>query len=663
MSLTTKQKQILEIYQVKGICDFLRVYPHRFDTIEPTDELTMNIGDMVVVEGQIITPIKSHFYARNKSVSRFTFLSEHNEYSVSIFNRPWLKTPAPDRMCTLIGKLDKRGTILATNLYFKPIHEVIGIFPVYPLKKGVTQKQIHSIMKKVMSLCTHARFVSFPQTTLQKKDLLALEEAQRLVHFPVDKYSLNRAISTIKYVEFFNYHLGVLISVEQTKKKHKQPKQADPLIIQNFINSLPYELTPDQLESTNQIIEDLQSNNIMMRLLQGDVGSGKTIVAMIAALYAIYAGYQVALLAPTEILASQHFYNVKKLLADPMIKVGFLSSSSSASERRSVLEKLESKEINFIVGTHSLFQESVTFNNLGLVITDEQHRFGVMQRQAMMDKGESVDVLSMSATPIPRTLANALFSELEVSTIKSMPKNRQPIETHLILENSLRSVMDDLLAEINNNHQVFVVCPSIEQSTQSIRNVVSVYENIKKAYGKQFRLAMLHGQMDAKQKETIMDTFKAGEIDMLICTTIIEVGIDVANASRLVVYDADRFGLSQLHQLRGRIGRSDLKSICYLLSSTTETETIARMQVLVDYQSGFEIAYQDLVNRGPGEIVGIRQSGLPSFSFGNIVDDQAMLLEAKLDAQAMLEYPKNEDEVTYINQIKKQKMESNASID
>jgi ATP-dependent DNA helicase RecG len=663
MSLTTKQKQILDIYQMKGICDFLSLYPHRYDYIEPTDESVMNVGDFVVLEGRIVTPIKSHFYAKNKSVSRFVFVSEHNEYSVSIFNRPWLKTPSADRLCTLIGKLDKAGIVLASNLYFKPVVEVTGIFPVYPLKKGITQKQVSAMMKKVFSMCTQAQYVAFPSSTLQEKDLLSLLKAQELIHFPKDKPTLHQAISTIKYVEFSNYHLGVLISVEVMKKKHKQPKKADALIIQNFINGLPFELTTDQVESTQQIIEDMQSDKIMMRLLQGDVGSGKTIVALIGALYAIYAGYQVALLAPTEILASQHFYSVKTMLNDPLIKVGFLSSSNSAPNRRKILEQVENEKINFIIGTHALFQESVTFGNLGLVITDEQHRFGVMQRQAMMDKGESVDVLSMSATPIPRTLANALFSELEVSTIKSMPKNRRPITTHLIEENSLRSIMDDLMDEISSKHQVYVVCPSIDQTTQSTRNVVTVYENIKAAYGNQFTLAMLHGQMDSTQKETIMESFKTGEIDMLICTTIIEVGIDVANATRLVVYDADRFGLSQLHQLRGRIGRSTLESVCYLLTSTSEEETLARLQVLVDYQSGFEIAYQDLVNRGPGEIVGIRQSGLPSFSFGNIVDDQDMLLQAKVDAQRMLEYPINEEERNYVNHVKKQKMESNAAID
>lgn len=663
MTLTVNQKKILEIYQVKGICEFLSVYPYRFDFIEPTDERLMNLGDFVVLEGRILSPIKSHFYAKNKSVSRFVFSTRLNEYSVSIFNRPWLKTPAPDRLCTLLGKLDKAGNVVASNLYFKPISEVTGIFPVYPLKKGVTQKQISGLMKKVMSLCTQARFVSFPTSSLLAKDLLPLQESQSLVHFPKDKQSLERAIATIKYVEFFNYHLGVLISVEVMKKKHKQAKKTDPLVVQNFINSLPFELTEDQLESANQIIQDMQSDKIMMRLLQGDVGSGKTVVALIAALYAIYAGYQVAFLAPTEILASQHFYSVQSMLDDPLINVGFLSSSNTAANRRNVLKKLENQDINLLVGTHAIFQESVSFKNLGLVITDEQHRFGVMQRQAMMDKGESVDVLSMSATPIPRTLANALFSELEVSTIKSMPKNRNPIETHLILENSLRSIMDDLLNEIHKKHQVYVVCPSIDQTTQSTRNVVNVYENIKKVYGHQFRLAMLHGQMDTKQKETIMDSFKSGDIDMLISTTIIEVGIDVPNANRLVVYDADRFGLSQLHQLRGRIGRSSLKSVCYLLSSTKEKETLARLQVLVDYQSGFEIAYQDLVNRGPGEIIGVRQSGLPSFSFGNIVDDQAILLEAKIDAKNMLEHPKNTEEYDYIQQMKKQKMESNAAID
>ncbi len=663
MSLTNKQKQVLEIYNVTRYCDFLRVFPFRFDILQASDEKIIALNDQLVIQGKVVSPIRSTFYAKNKSVSKFKFLSEVNQYNVTVFNRPWLKTPDSDRICTVVGKLDKNNSIVASNFLFKPINEVVGIFPIYPLKKGTTQKQIRSIMKKVYALCDASKLTFFPESILQRYHYLTFMEAVYTIHFPDNESQLKQAIQTIKYVEFFHYHLHILLASMQHKQVYKKPKKWDPLVITNFINKLTYELTDDQEKCIDEIFSDLKSEKTMMRLLQGDVGSGKTVVALISALASVSSGYQVALLAPTEILATQHYINAKKILDDPTLSIGFLSSSMSSKEKKIMEEKVKNHEIDVLIGTHAIFQDAIAFKKLGLVITDEQHRFGVMQRKALIDKGTSVDVLSMSATPIPRTLANALFSELDVSSIVTMPKNRKKIQTNLIHENSLRAFMDDLLEQIQQSHQVYIVCPAIDSNQLSTRNVVSVYNNISKVYGNEFVISMLHGQMDAQEKETIMNDFSDGNIDMLISTTVIEVGIDVGNATRLVVYDADRFGLSQLHQLRGRIGRSHLDSVCYLLTSNTDENVIKRLNVLVDHDSGFDIAYQDLLTRGPGEIVGIKQSGLPSFSFGNVVDDQAILYQTKQDAKALLDDPKSDQEIQYIERMKKENMDDKPTID
>ncbi len=663
MTLTNKQKQILDFYQVKQLSDFLFVYPFRYEEIIQTDESLMMINDQVVIEGQIISPIQKHFYQGRKSVARFRFLSPYNEYSVSIFNRPWLKSPSDGTQCTLLGKLQKPNTILATNLYFKPLSEVGGIVPIYPLRKDVNQRSMRSIMKKVMALHLKSKKQLFLEGVLEEVGYPHFNDALHEIHFPSDSTSLKAAIQTIKYAEFFMYHLKILVTSHLTQAVYKPTKVFDQTLIDDFIKSLPYELSVDQVQSVDEILADLKSNQVMMRLLQGDVGSGKTIVAIISALAMISAGYQVAFLAPTEILATQHYINIKKILSAFKIRTAFLSASLKTSEKHQINDALVNHEIDLLIGTHAIFQDQINFAKLGLVITDEQHRFGVMQRRALINKGEAVDVLSMSATPIPRTLANALFSELSISSIMSMPLNRAPIKTHLIYENSLRSIIDDLFEQMDQKHQIYVICPAITKGQLNTRNVVEVYENLKAAYGDIYRIAMLHGQMDASLKESIMQRFVSGEIDMLISTTVIEVGIDVGNATRLVVYDADRFGLSQLHQLRGRIGRSHLESVCYLLSKSTDPDSLARLILLEKYDNGFEIAYHDLVSRGPGDIVGIKQSGLPSFSFGNVIDDQKLLMDAKEHVLRFLKSDLNENQVAMIEKLKNDMLVENTVAD
>lgn len=663
MTLTNKQKQILDFYQVKQLSDFLFVYPFRYEEIIQTDESLMMINDQVVIEGQIISPIQKHFYQGRKSVARFRFLSSYNEYSVSIFNRPWLKSPSDGTQCTLLGKLQKPNTILATNLYFKPLSEVGGIVPIYPLRKDVNQRSMRSIMKKVMALHLKSKKQLFLEGVLEEVGYPHFNDALYEIHFPSDSNRLKTAIQTIKYAEFFMYHLKILVTSHLTQAVYKPTKVFDQAIIDDFIKRLPYELSVDQIQSVDEILSDLKSNQVMMRLLQGDVGSGKTIVAIISALAMISAGYQVAFLAPTEILATQHYINIKKILSAFKIRTAFLSASLKTSEKHQINDALVNHEIDLLIGTHAIFQDQINFAKLGLVITDEQHRFGVMQRRALINKGEAVDVLSMSATPIPRTLANALFSELTISSIMSMPLNRAPIKTHLIYENSLRSIIDDLFEQMDLKHQIYVICPAITKGQLNTRNVVEVYENLKAAYGDTYRIAMLHGQMDASLKESIMQRFVSGEIDMLISTTVIEVGIDVANATRLVVYDADRFGLSQLHQLRGRIGRSHLESVCYLLSKSTDPDSLARLILLEKYDNGFEIAYHDLVSRGPGDIVGIKQSGLPSFSFGNVIDDQKLLMDAKEHVLRFLKSDLNENQVAMIEKLKNDMLVENTVAD
>jgi len=426
-------------------------------------------------------------------------------------------------------------------------------------------------------------------------------------------------------------------------KKIGLKRNVDYNKVKEFIEDIPFKLTSDQLKSIDEIYNDLNSSNRMNRLLQGDVGSGKTIVSIVSMYINYLSGYQSALMAPTEILAIQHYHNIKKMFDKYGINVGLLTGKLKAKERRELYSKISNGEIDIIIGTHALISSDVEYSNLGLVITDEQHRFGVNQRSNLKNKGLTPDILYMSATPIPRTYALTLYGDMDISSIKTIPSGKKEIITTIKKESEMKDVLNSMYEELKNGHQVYVIAPLIEESDKiDLKNVFELEEKMNKAFGKLYKIGVLHGKMDNQEKEEIMDKFSRNEIQILISTTVIEVGIDVKNATMIVIFDAFRYGLSTLHQLRGRVGRNDLQSYCILISNM-ETK---RLEILTQTCDGFRISEEDFLIRGSGDLFGIRQSGDMVFKVADLKRDYKILLKAKEDSEKFLE---NESLDNYIN--------------
>lgn len=649
--LTSRQWEILELYDISNAMECLRLYPFRYEVIVQTDEAQLVPNSNITLEGMITSAVSTVRYQRNRSVTRFTMCTEHDCYTVSVFNRPWLKSPQEGRV-TVIGRYEGKGKITASNIYFKPLAQLIGMYPVYPLKEGIKQGDIRKIMQRVIMKNFDLIEDEIPESLRNKYRLLHRKDALKKLHLPLSLQDVSEAGRTLKYEEFLRFQMSLLLKSRNFQVGYKAPKMFDIPLIEKFIQHLPFSLTADQLIAIHEILDDLRMPKPMMRLLQGDVGSGKTIVGAIAMFAAVSAGYQAAMMAPTEILVNQHVLSLKEFFKTTNLNIEGLTASMSTSEKNRVIAGLTDGTINIVIGTHSLFQSGITFKKLGFVITDEQHRFGVNQRRALIEKGNDVDVLTMSATPIPRTLASALFADMDVSTIATMPAGRIKIRTVLIEENSIRTILDDLLSEIESGNQVYVVCPAIEESDATqMRNVTDIYRSLNKAIGKKVRVAMMHGQMRSEQKDQIMADFHQGKIDLIVTTTVIEVGVHVENANIMIIYDAHRFGLSQLHQLRGRIGRGNKQATCYLLSGQNDEESRQRLMTLVLSNDGFDIAMKDLSLRGPGDLLGNRQSGLPHFILGDIVADQNILLTAKEDAKFIYDNQKYQEYQDFVKKI------------
>ena len=455
--------------------------------------------------------------------------------------------------------------------------------------------------------------------------------AIKIVHNPQDKTDLHKALTRLKYEELFLFMLKISYLKKAKRKSNGLSRNVSYNEVLKVIDKLPFQLTKDQLKSVRDIYDDLTSKNRMNRLLQGDVGSGKTIVSFIALYINYLGGYQGALMAPTEILASQHFTNFKKLF--PKLNVVLLTGKLKAKEKKEAKNLIESGEANIIIGTHALISEDVIYNNLGLVITDEQHRFGVAQRGNLKNKGITPDILYMSATPIPRTYALTLYGDMDISSIKTMPNGRKPVKTYVKTNKEIKDVLYMMLDQIKLHHQIYVIAPLIEESDKiDLEDVYKLEEKMKRAFGKICNIGIMHGKMTAKEKEEVMNEFKQNKIQILISTTVIEVGVDVANATMIVIFDSYRFGLSALHQLRGRVGRNDLDSYCILISDR-ETK---RLEVLTKTNDGFKVSEEDFKLRGGGDIFGLRQSGDMNFKLASIKTDYNLLLRAKEDSEVFM---------------------------
>lgn len=614
--------------------DLVEYYPFKYEVLENTDPKTIKDGDKIVVGG--ICENRPNVFHFNRKLNKMSFRLNTGSLvtNVTIFNRAFLKSKIDiGTVLTVAGKYDqKHNMITASELKFGLLSKP-EITPVYHATFQISSSKISKLITNALPVVTVKSFI--PSYLSEKYKFMPKANALNIVHHPDNKQELDKALNVLKYEEIFKFMLKIEHLKSFKQKEGGIPRQIDTSKIEKFISSLPFKLTADQLKAVKEISEDLISPNRMNRLLQGDVGSGKTIVAIITLYLNYLSGYQGALMAPTEILASQHFQNITKLL--PNLNVILLTGKLKSKEKREAKEAIKTGKANIIIGTHALISDDVTYQNLGLVITDEQHRFGVNQRSSLRNKGKSPDILYMSATPIPRTYALTLYGDMDISSIKTMPQGRKPVKTYLKSEKQITEVLYMMLDEIKKGHQIYIVAPLIEESDKiDLENVYKLEEKFTRAFGKICKIGLMHGKLSNAEKEKVMDDFKEGRTKILISTTVIEVGVDVPKATMIIIFDSYRFGLSALHQLRGRVGRNDLDSYCILISDK-ETK---RLEVLTKTNDGFKISEEDFKLRGGGEIFGLRQSGDMNFKIIDVKNDYPLLLKAKEDAENFIKNKK-----------------------
>jgi len=646
LKLTPKRKEICEKLNLNDSNDILSYYPFRYEEYEKVAYKDFKIGSQVCFVGELVS-YPSTFRKGRLSTTRFKVLYDDEIISVTIFNRPWIKNVGMNEDITVIGKYDGNNKVTASNYYTK---DILGsIIPYYPLKEGISQNDIKKLIQYTFSKVNDEIIDEIPIDLVEEHKLIDYKTAIENIHNPLNKSLLAKSMSRLKYEEFLRFYLALDVLKGNTTKKIKDKKEFNDQDIERFISSYPFKLTSDQKQAVNDLLNDLRSERIMYRLVQGEVGSGKTAVASIA-LYANYlAGYQGALMAPTEILVKQHYESLKKQLEPFGVRVGILYSA--LNNENDVKNKIEFGDIDIIVGTHALFSEDVIYKKLGLVIADEQHRFGVKQRQALKNKGDNCDFVLMSATPIPRTLASSIYGDMDISTIETLPSGRKGCKTYLINKNSIVDILDDVKAKLNEGRQIYVIAAAIEKSDNyKAKDVNGLYEALKDEL-KPYSVYLLHGRQDSTEKDKIMERFNNNEIQVLISTTVVEVGVNVKNATMMIIYDADKFGLSQLHQLRGRIQRSNYEGTCYLLTDNKDESVLNRLNVLVNSNDGFAISYEDLKLRGPGDILGTRQSGLPAFILGNLIEDTKFIDAARKDAHKIVDNLNNSEYKKFYEKI------------
>ena len=630
-----KTKELLNKIKIYTVEDLLNYYPYRYDIIKRSDLSNLSDGDKIIIDG-IVEGQPTTIYI-NKSLKKMIFRISTKTMilNITLYNRTHLYSDLKSgKEVTIIGKYNKlKNTVIVSDIRFGLLPPSAKIEPIYYTTEGLTVKQI-SKFESIALENDYDVIDLVPRYIEEKYNLMNKKSAIKNIHVPEDILLLKKARQRIKYEELFMY----VLKINYLKNKINNDNLAierniDKDKLDKFIKSLPFELTLDQDKAVNDIINDLSIKKRMNRLLQGDVGSGKTVIALIA-VYANYLSkYQSALMAPTEILAVQHYEEAKKIFSKYKLNIALLTSSTSNKDKKTIYEELENGKIDLIIGTQALIQENVKYKKLGLVITDEQHRFGVNQRDTFKSKGISPDVLSMSATPIPRTYALTIYGDTDVSSIKSKPKGRKEIITVFKKEKDITDVLEMMKKELELNHQIYVVAPMIDTESDSEKeSVYDLEEKMNKAFGKISKIGIIHGKLDSKDKDKVMKDFEKNKINILISTTVIEVGVNVPNASMIVIFNANMFGLSTLHQLRGRVGRGDTQSYCVLVAKESEE----RLRFLENTSDGFEISEYDFQTRGEGDLFGTRQSGELGLKMANIKRDFKMLLKAKEDADEFI---------------------------
>ena len=624
---------------IETVEDLLLYFPFRYEDFKSKNVLDLEDGEKAVVSGLVATPANVQYYGYKRNRLRFTIKQGELVLAVSFFNQPYLADKIElGQTVAVFGKWDKAKGALTGMKLLAQVED--DLQPVYRLAQGVSQSALVKVIKTAFEAGLDQLLEeNLPQVLMDKYQLLSRRQAVRAMHFPKDLEEYKQALRRVKFEEllFFQLQLQVL------KEENRSVGQGivldwDEKKLKALQASLPFALTEAQERSLNEILADMRSPYHMNRLLQGDVGSGKTVVAGLAMYAAVTAGKQAALMVPTEILAEQHLQSLISLF--PNLRILLLTGSLKASERRERLELIQTGQVDLIVGTHALIQEGVHFHDLGLVIIDEQHRFGVAQRRILREKGQNPDVLMMTATPIPRTLAITAFGDMDVSIIDQMPAGRKDIITRWVKHQQLNLVLDWLVKEIQKGSQAYVISPLIEESEAlDLKNAIALEEELIAYFGDRARIALLHGKMKGEEKEAIMQAFKRGEIDLLVSTTVIEVGVNVPNATVMIIMDADRFGLSQLHQLRGRVGRGEKQSYAVLVANPKTESGKRRMKIMTETTNGFVLAEEDLKLRGSGEIFGTRQSGIPEFQVANLIEDYPILEEARKVAVQVVTTP------------------------
>ena len=630
--------------------DLITYYPRDYEDRSKVKKIAETVdGEKCSIETEVISGLNVRMLGRNKSLEKAIVKDETDHCMITWFNQPYLRTQIiREKKYRFFGKMQvKNGVKELNSPVFDPIEKNNNtgkIIPVYPLTYEINGNAIRKIIQNGLILAGSLR-ETMPKYIVDKYNLMEYDEAIKQIHFPKNFDFFRRARRRLVFDELLIMQLGLLKLKGENNREIKGIQYNQNVNMSDVINDLPFKLTKAQLNVLEDINKDMEKDKPMNRLLQGDVGSGKTIVAMIAAYKAVKSGYQVVILAPTMILAKQHLENFNNILGKYGIKCEGLVGGMTAKQKKSALERIEKGEVDIVIGTHALLEENVVFNKLGLVVTDEQHRFGVKQRSTIIAKGENPDVLVMTATPIPRTLALILYGDLDISIIDELPPNRKKIKTFAVSKKLEQRVNEFVKKEIDKGRQCYVVCPLVEEQEESdgpkLKSALELAEEYQNKTFKDYRVGALHGKMKPKEKDEIMQKFKDKQLDILVSTTVIEVGVDVPNASLMIIENAERFGLAQLHQLRGRVGRGEYESYCILKCGGINELIKERMNIMTETDNGFVIAEKDLELRGSGDFFGTKQHGIPEFKIANLFKDMEALKEVQALAIQIIDQDMN----------------------
>lgn len=642
---TLKLFQNLNIFTIQ---DLITYYPYKYKLYHPVTLDNYEENTEVLINGYVASDAKIYYIKRNLNKISFRLNTGTKLINVTIFNRPFIKQHLLlNKYISVIGKYNiKTNTLTASDIKLTPIIKD-EIEPIYHTTQGLKQVNIHKIISNLLEKNIYVPSL-IPEEYIKEYSLLDKLTAIKEIHNPTSTNNLKQAEICLKYEELFEYTLKInYLKYLKDKTTTSYIKTFDTSKLDNLIASLPFKLTDSQVNAVEDIKKDFNSPKHMNRLILGDVGSGKTIISFLALYMNYLSGYQGVLMAPTEILIKQHYENIKKILTDLNIEI--LTGSTTKKDRDKIIENLKKGQIDILLSTHSVLNDDVVFKNIGLVVTDEQHRFGVNQRKNLQNKGENVDVLYMSATPIPRTLALTIFKDMDITEIKTKPLNRKPKITKLYKTSEIKEVLYEMLDEIKKGHQIYVVSPLIEneEETTKLASVNYLYEKINVALNGKVPIGVLHGKLKNEEKENIMNDFKSNKTKILISTTIIEIGVDVSNATMIVIFNAERFGLATLHQLRGRIGRNDIESKCILISDYDTP----RLKILEESEDGFYISEKDFELRGAGDLFGVKQSGDMVFKIANLNKDFKILKKCSEDSLNFLN--------KHINEIDKYPIQKN----